>query len=66
MSVTIIDEKPDSSVIKQVICKQCGVKLEYTPFDLKRESRTDYTGGSSIYEWIDCPKCGNNLTINVH
>lgn len=36
--IRIIDEKPDASVVKNVICRNCGVKLEYVPADVKEKN----------------------------
>jgi len=65
MTVVIVDEKPDYSVIKRVICNNCGIKLEYTPDDVTKESRMDYTGSSDTYSFINCPKCKKDITVSV-
>ena len=44
MVVRIIDPNPHPSVVKQVLCRNCGVKLEYTPADVSKRTVTDYTG----------------------
>ena len=59
--VTIVDNKPDPSVVKQIICKHCGVKLEYTPNDEKREYATDYLGDRVYYNYITCPNCSEQM-----
>lgn len=63
MAVTIVDEKPDPTVVKQAVCRKCGVKLEYLPIDVKERSTRDYTGDSGGARWIDCPKCQNEVTL---
>lgn len=63
MAVRIVDEKPDPSVVKQIVCTQCGAKLEYLPIDVKERHGTDYSGGPDGAEWIDCPKCQKPVTI---
>lgn len=61
--VRIVNEGPDPSVVKQIICRSCGAKLEYVPLDVKRYDGTDYAGGPDGREWIDCPRCGISVTI---
>jgi len=63
MSVRVIDETPDPEVTKRVTCRNCGVRLEYVPLDVKRRDGTDYTGGADGEEWVDCPKCGKHAVI---
>lgn len=61
--VRIIEEKPDPSVVKQVICRNCGVKLEYIPLDVKNYTTCDYGGGYDIVHYVSCPKCENKVTV---
>lgn len=61
--VKIIEEKPDPSVVKRVICKSCGVTLEYVPCEVKKYEGRDYSGGPDGQEWIDCPKCTNMVIL---
>lgn len=63
MAVKIIEEKPDQSVVKQVVCKNCGVKLEYVPMDIENHSAKDYGGGTDTYYYINCPKCQNHVYV---
>lgn len=64
MAIKIIDETPDPSVLKRVVCNSCGVKLEYTPNDVQYRHGTDYGGGPDGAKWIDCPKCGKNVILD--
>lgn len=64
MAVRIIEQKPDPSVVKQKICRHCGVKLEYVPNDVKTYSGRDYSGGSDGHEWIDCPNCNKKVILS--
>jgi len=61
--VKIIDEEPDPSVVKQIICKSCGVKLEYVPNEVTRQDGRDYSGGADGCEFIMCPKCKKTVVI---
>lgn len=63
MVVKIIDEGPDPSVIKQVVCRNCGVKLEYLPVDIQHQNVSDYGGGSETLHYIDCLKCKERITV---
>jgi len=63
MTVKIIDEGPDPSVVKQIICKNCGVKLEYLPVDILDGTTSDYTGSKDIYHYINCLKCNKEVII---
>lgn len=61
--VRVIEEKPDPSVVKQVICPNCGVKLEYVPDEVRRYEGKDYSGGPAGHEWIDCPRCEKSVIL---
>lgn len=63
MAVRIVEEKPDPSVVKQAICRSCGVKVEYLPIDIKSRHGTDYGGGPDGAEWVDCPKCQKQIVL---
>lgn len=61
--VRIVDEGPDPSVVKQVVCRGCGAKLEYVPNDVKVRNGHDYSGGSDGCEWIGCPKFSKQVIL---
>lgn len=61
--VKIVDMIPDPSVVKQKVCYNCGVKLEYTPNDIRKRKSKDYTGIVDIDKVIDCPNC--NMEVRV-
>ena len=61
--IRIIDEKPDPSVVKNVICKNCGVKLEYVPADVKEKMYRDIDGSGEMHRWINCPNCNKEITV---
>jgi hypothetical protein len=65
MTIRIIDPNPDKSVVKEVVCRNCGVKLEYTPSDVQQTYKLDYTGGRDDIDYIVCPKCTKNITLRV-
>ena len=61
--VKIVDETPDPSVVKRIVCRCCGVKLEYLPVEVKKYEGRDISGGPDGRKWIVCPKCGNDVII---
>lgn len=63
--IKVINDQPHPSVVKQCICNNCGAMLEYTPNDVRKDKRTDYTGCTDTYHLIDCPKCSKEITVGV-
>jgi ribosomal protein S27E len=61
--IRVIKTEPDKSVTKEVICKNCGSTLEYTPSDVTQDYYTDYTGGKEYYHFIKCPTCHNEARV---
>lgn len=59
----IIDVNPHKSVIKEKVCYNCGVTLEYVPADVKEMVEHDYGGGKDLVKYIVCPACNKHLTI---
>jgi ribosomal protein S27E len=55
--IRIIKTAPDKTVTREVICRNCGSTLEYTPSDVVMDYYTDYTGGKDYYYFIKCPAC---------
>ena len=51
------------SVVKQVVCGNCGVTLEYVPQDEMEAKHAYYDGSIETYKYIDCLKCGLNVEI---
>ena len=60
--VTVVSTIPHSSVVKEVVCRNCGATLSYVPADVKQEVHTDYTGGRDTVFFITCPPCGHHIT----
>lgn len=63
MTVRVIDPTPHKSVVKEIVCKNCGVTLEYTPNDVKKRNGKDWSGGPDGEEWVDCPNCNKKAII---
>ena len=60
--VKLINDIPDSSVVKRIICKNCGGTLEYVPNDIKQDWDYDWTGKYS-YDYITCVGCTTRVRI---
>ena len=61
--VTVVSTVPHPSVVKEVVCRNCGSTLNYVPADVKEEVHRDYGGGSDTYYHIQCPPCGHKQTV---
>ena len=61
--IRIIDDKPHPTVVKEAICKNCGVTIEYTPNEVISKSVSDYGGGSDTYYHVPCPKCDAKIYV---
>lgn len=57
--IKVINDTPHPSVVKQIVCRNCGVTLEYTPNDVMERIDRDYGGGSELFRYIPCPKCNH-------
>ncbi len=62
--VKIIKKEPDKSVVKQIICRNCGATLEYVPNDVHESNGRDISGGPDNQTWIDCPNCNKKVIIS--
>jgi DNA-directed RNA polymerase subunit RPC12/RpoP len=63
MAVKVVSTEPDPSVVKYAVCRNCGVRLEYLPMDVKEHHGTDIGGGPDGHEWIDCPQCSKQVIL---
>ena len=61
--VTIVKKEPDISVLKEIVCVNCGATLSYTPNEVRSVHGTDIGGGPDGQEWIDCPNCTKKAII---
>lgn len=61
--IKIINPIPDPRVVKEVICKNCGVTLGYTPNDVVSSRGVDIDGSSYTYKYIRCPNCEAQVII---
>ena len=61
--VRVVKTEPHPSVVKEVICQNCGATLEYVPADIQKRVESDYGGGRDVYHYIVCPPCGNQQTV---
>lgn len=63
--VTVVSTVPHPSVVKEIVCRNCGATLNYVPKDVQSRSYRDISGCSDMYYWISCPPCGNNVTVKA-
>ncbi len=61
--VIVLDEGPDPSVTKEIVCRNCGARLEYIPQGIKHNTYREIDGGSDTCYWIVCPMCSKNVTV---
>lgn len=59
----VIEDTPDPRAIRRSYCPNCGVTLEYTRNDTRREFRRDYSGGCDSYTVITCPNCNKSFDV---
>lgn len=64
MAVRIVDEKPGPKIVRNAVCCECGVKVEFLPIDIKEREYMDYSGTSDTFYWVDCPKCQNKIEVS--
>ncbi len=43
--VIVLDEGPDPSVTKEIVCRNCGARLEYIPQGIKHNTYREIDGG---------------------
>lgn len=61
--VRVVSQVPHTSVVKEVICRNCGATLEYVPADINQRTVSDYTGDHDTVYFIQCPPCGHQQTV---
>ncbi len=61
--VMIVNKEPSALVVKEVVCRNCGVTLQYTPRDVTEKSYQDYGGGFDTHSTILCPNCGTKVSV---
>lgn len=60
--IKVIDPGPHHSVVKEVICRNCGAKLKYAPVDVESK-RVSCMGDVEVVYFIKCPCCGNDVSV---
>lgn len=61
--VNVVSTVPHPTVVKEVICRNCGSTLSYVPKDIKSRSSRDYDGGTDTDYYIGCPPCGKSVYV---
>ena len=62
----VISKDPHHSVVKEKICTNCGVTLEYVPADIEERIEKDYTGGTDRIHFITCLNCKFKINVNKY
>lgn len=65
MVVKIIDPEPAKTVVKEVICKRCGVKLSYVPNDVSTKTYS-CMGESDSMSYITCAGCKKDVEVTAY
>jgi hypothetical protein len=63
MAIRIVKTEPDPSVLIKLVCRFCGVTLEFLPIDVKENYVTDMGGGGDTMRTVDCPNCKKILSV---
>ena len=61
--VTVVSTVPHPSVVKEVVCRNCGSTLNYVKRDIVERTVKDYTGCSDTYHHIVCPTCNDEVSV---
>lgn len=61
--VTVVSTVPHPSVIKEVVCHNCGSTLNYVPRDVQSHTYKDYSGCSDTDYFIVCPACDEKVFV---
>jgi hypothetical protein len=61
--VNVVSKIPHQSVVKEVVCRNCGATLSYVPREVKSRIIRDYSGSSEDYRHIDCPNCSKEVGV---
>ena len=61
--VWVVNKEPHKSVVKEAICRNCGVTLNYVPADVRVKEVRDYLGDSERYKVIECPACHHEVHV---
>ena len=65
--VRIVKVDPHPTVVKEVVCRNCGATLSYVPQDVASRYVRDYGGGGDTYSHIMCPNCNKQVGVpNVY
>lgn len=53
----------DEKAVKQVTCRNCAARIEYTASETTSHVHHDYGGGSDTYYYLKCPKCSEDINL---
>lgn len=61
--VSVVNPQPHPSVVKEAICRHCGVTLSYVPAEVKNSKTYSYDGSSENIYHIECPSCHHEVNV---
>jgi DNA-directed RNA polymerase subunit RPC12/RpoP len=61
--VRIVKVEPHPTVVKEVVCRNCGATLEYVPKDIQSR-QVSCMGDIDTYRYIVCPNCSEDLGVH--
>jgi hypothetical protein len=59
--VKVIGEDP--KVFKEVTCRHCAARLQYTEAEVQERHGKDYSGGADGAKFITCPRCVREVVL---
>lgn len=55
---------PDPNDYRRTQCRECYVKVEYSPEEVTSNYVTDYGGDGDTIYCIPCPKCKHSIRVS--
>ena len=62
--IKVIKKEPAREVLKEVICRSCGVTLSYVPNDVESRQHSYYDGSTDTILYIMCPECKKEIQVD--
>jgi hypothetical protein len=61
--ITIVNSEPDPSVLREVICQNCGITLSYLPIDTLTQKLSCMGESEGSYKYIECLGCAARIEV---
>ena len=62
----VVNETPNSTVVKRKVCSNCGVELEYVPADVATAQKRGLDNWLYTIKYITCPHCEAELILSEY